>query len=142
MVPRMIKESIGWHRVRDMLQRANLLPFLVAGVLSTGTTVGFSWGLSSLLHIDLRLAAVIGYIIGMICSFIFNRLYVFRDGRQQKRVLQTMLFLAVNGVSAAVYAQASHWLDVSLPRLAALILAVTLSMVINYVGYRYIVFAR
>jgi putative flippase GtrA len=31
---------------------------------------------------------------------------------------------------------------VSLPRLAALILAVTLSMVINYVGYRYIVFAR
>jgi putative flippase GtrA len=142
MVLIMSQAATLWQRLRTVLAVSRIGPFALVGLYSTIITIGLTSALSSLIHIDLRFAALIGYAAGMISSYMLNRLYVFKTGRHRRPFLQAMLFLGINAVSATAYAQTSQWLDTEVPRLLALCLAVTLSTIINYLGYRSLVFVR
>jgi putative flippase GtrA len=131
-----------WQRLRTVVARGRFGPFALVGLVSTMTTIGLTSMLSSLVHIELRFAAFIGYVAGMTCGYLLNRFYVFQHSRQRQSVFQVMLFLSVNAASATAYAYTSQWLDAELPRLVALCLAVAFSTIINYIGYRYLVFTR
>ncbi len=92
---------------------------------------------------------VVGYGTGVICSFLLNRRFTFRDGTRRLWG-QVLLFIAVNLVSMVL----SAWLievltDTALPALwgawrynayAAKIFVTLLVMVINFFGYKHLVF--
>jgi putative flippase GtrA len=138
----MMSAASLWQRLRIAGLKSRLVPFAFVGGLSSGTTIGLTWVLSVLFHLELRLSALLGYAAGMICSYALNHLYVFQDAAKRPAAVRTIFFIGVNAASAVAYAQASQFLDAALPRLLALSVAVGCSTVINYLGYRYLVFAR
>lgn len=86
------------------------------------------------------LSQAAGYATGVVCSFLLNRNITFRDGRG-KVWQQALLFVVINLVSLAVTSLLMGWLtDAGLNKYISKVLVTVLSMLINYFGYKRVVF--
>lgn len=82
----------------------------------------------------------VGYASGICCSFILNRRLTFRDGNGSPWA-QFIRFLAVNGVSLLVSTQLIRWLTaLGMNAYIAKVAVTAVVMVINYFGYKLLVF--
>ncbi|AAP99428.1 MULTISPECIES: GtrA family protein [Prochlorococcus] len=72
--------------------KIELIKYLAVGFINT--CIGYSTILSceTLLKLNPQLSNIIGYLIGIVCSFILNKRYVFRS-RGNKKISQFIKFL-------------------------------------------------
>lgn len=114
--------------------------FALVGGINTAVDYGV-FTLVSLLHAPSWLGQAAGYTAGTICSFLLNRKITFRDG-EGKLLRQALVFVLVNlvslGVSSALIALLTNTLGIN--RYIAKIFVTVLTMLMNYFGYKLLVF--
>jgi putative flippase GtrA len=74
-----------------------LIKFALVGVMNTLISLGIIYLLMNLFHMDYRVSNVIGYLAGLINSFIWNRNWTFKS--QGHPVKEITLFILVFGIS-------------------------------------------
>jgi putative flippase GtrA len=80
---------------------AQFIKFAIVGVLNSAIQYLVFWLLYSLAGTQYLLASIIGYIAGMINSYILNRKWTF-GSRNQKLLAELSRFVAVNLISLGV----------------------------------------
>ena len=84
-----------WHRWRPELGR--ILRFGLVGLLNTAIGLGTIYVLQLGFGVDYRLANTAGYALGIVNSFVLNRIWTFKS-RDTRVARQGLLFLLVAGV--------------------------------------------
>ena len=132
------------------------LTFSIVGIVNTLVDMACFALAFSLIGWPDEISQIIGYCCGLICSFLLNRRFTFHDG-QRRLWGQIFLFILVNlvsmGISVVLIDLITGWLELlaHLPLLGWLVRTtlhvyaakcfVTVAvMLINYFGYKYIVF--
>ena len=118
-----------------------VLLYAIVGGINTGVAIGVFNLLFHLTPLRWIPSYVIGYIIGIATSFVLNRNLAFRDGDHPKLASEMLRFLVVNLTSLGVSTLVGHALVlVELHASVAHIFATGLAAVINYFGYKILVF--
>lgn len=134
-----------FHKTGNFLRKLFLkckrfILFALVGGINTAVDYGV-FTLISLLHAPAWLGQAAGYTAGTVCSFLLNRKITFRDG-EGKILRQALVFVLVNlaslGVSSALMALLTN--AFSLNRYIAKIFVTVLTMLMNYFGYKLLVF--
>ncbi len=82
-----------------------------------------------------------GYIAGVVTSFILNRNVTFRDGENKSIFAQLWRFICVNSVSLLVSTVGIQLLsNMGLNEYIAKVIILAVTTIINYVGYKLLVF--
>ena len=132
------------------------ITFGIVGIVNTLVDMVCFAVAFSLIGLTDSVSQVVGYCCGIACSFLLNRRFTFHDG-QRRLWGQIFLFILVNlismGVSVLLIRLITDWLALGaqLPLLGRLVRTtlhvyvakgfVTVAvMLINYFGYKYIVF--
>lgn len=122
------------------LKCKRLILYGAVGCVNTLVDFGVFTLCSELLLLRPSLSQAAGYIAGVVCSFILNRNITFRDGRGNVWQ-QALLFIAVNAVSLTLTSLLMGWLtDGGLNKYLSKIIVTVLSVLINYFGYKRVVF--
>ena len=132
------------------------ITFSIVGVVNTLVDmVCFAFAFS-LIGLTDQVSQVVGYCCGIACSFLLNRRFTFHDG-QRRLWGQIVLFILVNlismGISVGLIGLITGWLALGaqLPFIGWLVrtklhvyvakgLVTLVVMLVNYFGYKYIVF--
>ena len=121
----------------------NFIKFCFVGVCNPVLTFLAFYVLSEVLGINYLLSSSLGYIIGVINSFILNKLWTFKNNDKAIGT-QFTRFAIVNvislGVNLFVMYLCVQRLQIS--KMPAQIIATGFSTIINYVGSRVLVFNR
>ena len=127
--------------LRALFQQCRrVLLFGVAGCVNTLVDFGVFTACAELLRLRPGLSHALGYLAGILCSFLLNRGFTFRDGHGHI-LRQAALFLLVNAVSLAVTSLLITALTAAaLNQYAAKLVVTLISMCINYFGYKRLVF--
>ena len=107
--------------------------------------VAIDWGVftvvTELLHATPPVGHAAGYVFGMTSNYLLNRNFTFRDGNGGSLARQLPLFILVCVVSLTVTTLLMRWLtDLGLNKYIAKIIVNALSITINYLGIKYLVF--
>ncbi|KZL93990.1 GtrA family protein [Clostridium magnum] len=118
--------------------------FLIVGFINTGVDfVTFSI-LFSFFHIDKLICQVFGYSVGIVNSFIMNKIFTFKEKDIEcSIVIQSVRFISVNVVSLGISIIALGILNYNLcinVYMSKLIITV-IAQGINYFGYKLWVFS-
>lgn len=122
-------------------QIKQMIRFGIVGILNTAIGLGTVLLLQDVMGVNPYLANPIGYTLGLINSFIWNKLWTFKSKRDfQKELLPFITVFAVTfalqyGVFAFLF---KHGLDQTLSQIAANICYT----VTGFVGNRYYTFAK
>jgi putative flippase GtrA len=93
-----------------------------------------------LLMLSVGVSQAIGYTVGLVCSFLLNRRFTFRDGGRRLWG-QMILFLLVNLITMGISVLSINLLTgAGMNPLLAKIPVTGIVMVCNYFGYKLIVF--
>ena len=68
-----------WDKIRKTFFTKEFFKFLVVGVINTFVGAGFGILFKDLLHMDVQLAQIVGYIPGMVVSFLLNTYFTFKQ---------------------------------------------------------------
>jgi len=83
----------------------------------------------------------VSYMTGVFCSFLLNRSFTFKEGAKMALGNQVGRFLAVNLISLAIgMGGMSLLVGVQLPTTIAKLLITVVTALINYFGYKILVF--
>jgi len=115
------------------------ITFAIVGVINTA--VDFCIFSIICLFATVPVSQAAGYITGLTCSFFLNKYITFKNNT--KNFKQIFLFLLVNGITlitsvAAIYL--FHNIIGIQEHIAKLFFVTPITMVLNYLGYKYIVF--
>lgn len=126
--------------IRDVCSKFHrFITYGIVGVVNTLVDFTFFtlclklWGLTP------RISQVFGYLAGFTCGFILNRRVTFKD-ISGKLSRQLVLFLLVNCLSLSISSILIGILADTLNAFIAKILVSGIVLLINYSGYKYIVF--
>lgn len=136
----LLARPLGERRAQVLMQ---LVRFGMVGVVNTLVDTGvFSLLYYVAFASDQRyyyIPFAAGYICGVVCSFILNKLFTFRDKQSAKR--QWLPFLLVNLVAFGVGQGAMYLLgQAEITGVLAKLITVPLTLVINFVGNKLFVF--
>ncbi|SJN56899.1 GtrA family protein [Vibrio ruber] len=135
-----LPRNIPWldNRIRPELRQT--LRFALVGMLNTGTSYILFVILYQLLGYYL-VASILSYMIGMLISFMLNRGFVFKSSARRGQLLP---FCVVNLSSLACSTGVLYLLVEQLAMYVyfAQVVAIGVSMTINYLGYRTIFSSR
>ena len=122
------------------LKCKRLILFCITGCINTLVDFCAFTVSAELLQLSAALSQVIGYAMGLVCSFLLNKNLTFRDGHGAAG-RQVLLFILVNAVSLGVSSLLISLLTAaSLNKYLAKIIVTLVSMCINYFGYKHLVF--
>ena len=122
------------------LRFKRLIAFGIVGCVNTLVDFAVYSAMFGLLELEPWVSQIIGYAAGVVCSFILNHTIVFRDGTRKLNE-QMILFLLVNGISWALSTLLIGWLTgEGLNAYIAKVLVTVVIMLINYFGYKLLVF--
>ena len=117
--------------------------FALVGVINTGVDFGVFSLAFLLINTNVIIPQIFGYVAGLACSFFLNKHFTFRSKTNSMR--QAILFLAVNIFTLSVSLIAMHLLSNVIgiqEHIAKLFFVTPLTMVLNFLGYRFIVFPK
>jgi len=121
-----------------------VIKFGIVGVINTAVDFLVFALVSELLQFTPSLAQTVGYGSGIVCSFVLNHLITFSDAKKETgagQLMRFVRFIIVNGVSWAL----SAWLiglftAMGMWKYLAKIIVTGITMVLNYFGYKILVF--
>lgn len=131
--------------MKDILNKyMRVIKFGAVGIINTLVDFLVFTLVSELLMFTPSMAQTVGYGSGIVCSFVLNRLVTFSDAKKEQGIGQLMRFvrfIAVNGASWLL----SAWLiglftGWGMWKYLAKILVTGITMVVNYFGYKILVF--
>jgi putative flippase GtrA len=118
--------------------------FLIVGCINTGVDfVTFSI-LFSFFHIDMLICQAFGYSVGIVNSFIMNKIFTFKEkGRKGGIVSQAVRFISVNAVSLGISLITLKILNDNLYMnvYVSKVIITVIAQGINYFGYKLWVFS-
>lgn len=131
--------------MRDILNKyMRVIKFGAVGVINTLVDFGVFTLVSEFLRFSPSMAQSAGYGSGIVCSFVLNHLVTFSDAKKETgagQVLRFVRFIIVNGVSWGVSALLIDvFTGVGMWKYLAKVLVTGITMVINYFGYKILVF--
>ena len=116
------------------------ISFSLIGIINTGVDFLTFTICFELLNLTEGISHTLGYIAGVVCSFIMNRTITFKDGGRSLR-FQMFLFIIINLISWRVTTSLIVLLtDRGLNAYLAKFFVTGISMLINYFGYKKLVF--
>ncbi|MDO4749223.1 MAG: GtrA family protein [Eubacteriales bacterium] len=123
-----------------MTKYKRVVTFGLVGCINTLVDFLIATGVHTLLLWSPGVSQTVGYCCGIVCSFLLNRKYTFRDG-ERRLWGQLILFIAVNLFTLGLSVLSIELLTgTGLPWIPSKILVTGLVMVCNYFGYKLIVF--
>lgn len=119
-----------------------LLKFGIVGVLNTAVDFLVFTIMVYMFNIKPNISQAFSYSAGTLNSFIFNKKWTFKSSETNNTKLQALRFMVINGISLALSSVAVSYLieDMNINKLIAKIAVTLLTQVINYFGYKLIVF--
>jgi putative flippase GtrA len=119
----------------------NFIKFCFVGVSNTAVTFCVFYVLSEIVGLNYLFSSSVGYVFGVINSFILNKTWTFNDNNS-RFILQFMRFSIVNTLSlginlAIMYIGVEKFL---IGNVIAQIIATGFTTIVNYIGSRAIVF--
>ena len=117
------------------------IKFNLVGLVNTGITFAVFFLLNKYIHIDKLIAEPIGYCLGLINSFIMNKLWTF--GKKHKfHLLEVIKFVIVNSIALGgtllILMAAEDYLNIDV--LWGKLLGYCFSIPVNYLGFKFWVF--
>lgn len=112
--------------------------FVLVGLLSTLLNFMF-YQLLNYFNIQIELSAVIAYIIGLICSFIFGKTWVF-ENNSDKIKKQFFKFILIYMTSLILYTLIISYFNDDYGKTYSWLFAISISTLINFFGSKYAVF--
>ena len=136
-------ESIMDNLKTIIIKYRQPITFAFVGVINTGVdflvfTVVLLAGTAGVIA-----AQAMGYIAGLTCSFFLNKYITFKNNTKSLR--QGILFLMVNGVTmliSMIVIYFFHSIVGVQEHIAKLFFVTPITMVVNYLGYKYVVFVN
>lgn len=127
--------------IEELLKKyKRVVTFGLVGCINTLVDFLIATGVHTLLLWSPGVSQTAGYCCGIVCSFLLNRKYTFRDG-ERRLWGQLILFIAVNLFTLGLSVLSIELLTgTGLPWIPSKILVTGLVMVCNYFGYKLIVF--
>jgi putative flippase GtrA len=128
------------HKIKEK----RLIHYVIAG----GAAFTIEYGSFLILYYHFHVAAVtantVSFILGLITSFMLNRLWVFGHKKQHRRVAhQISLYLMIAGINLIITDVVIHFLvQAKIPAFIAKILLVILVACWNFVIFRKIIFTH
>lgn len=117
----------------------SIVRFGFVGVINTGVDFLVFSLLYSFFGLDKLLCQIAGYGMGIVNSFIMNKLWTFENKKTRFNTInQLVLFVIVNLVSLGISLIGLQVLDINV--YAAKIIVTIFAQVVNYCGYRFWVF--
>jgi putative flippase GtrA len=116
------------------------LLFVIIGGINTGIDFMFFIALSRLTPLRVEYCQALGYLSGLVCSFILNRSYTFKDAEKDNAARSVVRFIFVNAISLAVGSYGIGLLAKLMNKYVAKVLITFVTMAINYIGYKLFVF--
>ncbi len=123
-------------------KKRQLILFGMVGVINTAVDYIFYSLFLTFTPLEVGSCQAVGFIAGLINSFIMNRLFTFKDGVTTKIESQIPRFLIVNGISLGLSIVCLELLvnNLGLNPYLAKIPITMLVLFINYFGYKLFVF--
>lgn len=124
---------------------AQFYRFVFVGALNTAVDLGIFLFLNNLMVVHYIYCQIGGYSAGVFNSFIWNKYWTFQQPKKNQSLLsQFGKFLLVNGVSLlltliGLAILIDFW---AVPAIAAKLLILFLSQLVNFAGYRFLVFGQ
>lgn len=116
-----------------------LVKFGIVGLSNTAVTAAALFILISLLKVDPLVANPIGYILGLINSFIFNKFWTFKSSSHPLR--EALLFLIVFAISfTPQFFLYKYLLNIGFSELIATAVGMVVYTMINFIGNRLLTF--
>ena len=118
------------------------MKFIIIGVVSTLINYGVFFALYSWFDIHYVVSSGIGYVIGLLVGYLFNRNWTFTDDKSDEKTKEFVLYIAVYGVSLLLSLGTIALLVDSLAwnPLLANVIAIGVSTITNFVGLKFFVF--
>lgn len=117
-----------------------LITFGFVGIINTAVDFGAFTAVRSLLGASPEVSQVVGYVAGIVCSFILNKTFTFRDS-EGKLAPQILRFVIVNGCSLLVSVGLMSVLtNAGWNEYLVKIPVTVIVMIINFLGYKILVF--
>lgn len=115
--------------------------FLIIGGISTLINYGIFAGLHTWMHVEYLVAAIFGYITGLLFGFLYNRRWTFRS-TMQKKYHEFASYFGVYIISLGLSMLFLRFLVeyALIAPLLANIFAIGLSTITNFIGCKVIVF--
>ena len=116
------------------------IAFGIIGCINTGVDFSIFMLMRYVAGVGLGMSQAAGYLSGVLTSFILNRTVTFKDGKN-RMWQQIMRFAIVNIVSYFVSTRLIEWIVLQgVGEIIAKILVTGVVMIINYFGYKILVF--
>lgn len=129
------------ERAKYILVRyRRLILFVIIGGINTGVDFMIFIALSRLTPLRVEYCQALGYTSGLVCSFILNRSFTFKDAEKGNSAYRIVRFIFVNALSLAVGSYGIGLLAKLMNKYVAKVLITFVTMAINYIGYKLFVF--
>ncbi len=128
--------------IRTMfLKYRRVILFSVIGGINTAADFLVFTALSRATPLKAEYCQALGYSAGIVCSFLLNQGFTFRDAEKGNTLGKVLRFLIVNALSLGAGMYGIKLLVASqVNRYLAKIVVTFLTMAINYIGYKLFVF--
>lgn len=128
-----------------VMKYKSLFRFAIVGCINTGADFMTFTILYSYLGADKFICQIVGYSMGIINSFIMNKIWTFKDNRSKTNTMtQFVKFVGINilslGISLVGLNLLNDRLDVSI--YAAKVIVTVFLQIFNYVAYKGVVFNK
>lgn len=128
--------------------------FVLTGFLNTGIDIGLfaliTWYLGIYHGLGAAIINIFTFLIANVNSFFWNKYWVFQQ-KQKNYILEYLKFLSTSLVALGIHTVVIYlgttliepiWVNEQLWALGAKIIAVALSLIWNFIGYKFIVFKK
>ena len=116
------------------------ISFGAVGIINTGVDFAVFMLCRSFINLGLGVSQAAGYLAGVVCSFVLNRAVTFKD-HTRSLPAQIAMFIFINAVSFSV---STYFIEIlsgwGLHDYLAKIAVTGTTMLINYFGYKILVF--
>lgn len=122
----------------------NLIRFVIVGFINTGVDFLVFTALHSFAGLDKLLCQIAGYGMGIMNSFIMNKLWTFESSKPSiGTVNQILRFAAINMASLGITLAGLYYLNdiAGFNVYASKVLVTLIAQALNYSGYKLLVFA-
>lgn len=123
-----------------LIKYRRLILFVIIGGINTGVDFMVFIALSRLTPMRVEYCQALGYLSGLICSFMLNRTYTFKDAEKGNTANKVVRFIFVNAVSLAVGSFGIGQIAKYMNKYIAKVIITFVTMAINYIGYKLFVF--
>lgn len=123
----------------------SLIRFIIVGCVNTGVDFFVFSALHSFAGVDKLLCQIAGYSMGIINSFIMNKLWTFESTKPSINTTnQIIRFIAINLASLGISLLGLNYFTkyYGLSIYTAKVIVTLMSQAINYMGYKFLVFAN